>query len=85
MAVNFLRKAPQKIYDYLCEFAAQTVLHGPKYFANHGFIEGGKEVRRKLQTIKNIRINALILFLFIFVVYNSIFEVSSHFFVPENI
>ena len=52
MAVNFLRKAPQKIYDYLCEFAAQTVLHGPKYFANKGSIEGGMEVRKRFQNVR---------------------------------
>ena len=49
MAVNFLRNAPQKFYNYLCEFGEQTVLHGPKYFLNHGSIEGGKEVKRKLE------------------------------------
>ena len=56
MAVDSLKNAPQKFYNYLCEFAGQTVLHGPRYFANHGFIEGGKEVRRRLQIVKQIKI-----------------------------
>ena len=56
MAVNFLRKAPQNFYDYLCDFGGQTVLHGPKYFLNHGSIDGGKEVKRKLKQIKNVKI-----------------------------
>ena len=51
MAVNFLRNAPKKCYNYLCEFGEQTVLHGPKYFLNHGSIEGGKEVKRRLKII----------------------------------
>ena len=55
MVANFLRSAPQKFYDfydYLCEFAGQGVLHGPKYFANHGYIEGGKEGRKRFQNVK---------------------------------
>ena len=56
MAVNFLRKAPQDFYNYLCEFAGQTVLHGPIFFVNHGFIKGGKEVRRKLEIVKHVKI-----------------------------
>ena len=56
MAVNSLRKAPQKFYNYLCEYGGQTVLHGPKYFLNHGSIEGGKEVKRKLKQVKNVKI-----------------------------
>ena len=56
MAVNSLRKAPQKFYNYLCEYGGQTVLHGPKYFLNHGSIEGGKEVKRKLKQVKNVQI-----------------------------
>ena len=56
MAVNSLRKAPQKFYNYLCEYGGQTVLHGPKYFLNHGSIEGGKEVKRKLKQVKNVEI-----------------------------
>ena len=56
MAVNSLRKAPQKFYNYLCDYGGQTVLHGPKYFLNHGSIEGGKEVKRKLKQIKNVEI-----------------------------
>ena len=56
MVVNFLRKAPQDFYDYLCEFAGQTVLHGPIFFVNHGFIKGGKEVKRRLQIVKTVEI-----------------------------
>ena len=56
MAVNYLRNAPQKFYNYLCDFGGQTVLHGPKYFLNHGSIEGGKEVKRKLKQVKNVEI-----------------------------
>ena len=56
MAVNSLRNAPQKFYNYLCDFGGQTVLHGPKYFLNHGSIEGGKEVKRKLKQVKNVEI-----------------------------
>ena len=51
MAVNSLRNAPRKFYNYLVEFGEQTVLHGPKYFLNHGSIEGGKEVKRRLKFI----------------------------------
>ena len=56
MVVNYLQNVPQKFYNYLCEFGGQTVLHGPKYFANHGSIEGGKEVKRKLKQVKNVEI-----------------------------
>ena len=36
MAVSFRKK----VIDHLVAFAAQTVLGGPKYFLNHGTIEG---------------------------------------------
>ena len=36
MAVSF----GKKVIDHLLDFAAQTVLHGPKYFLNRGRIEG---------------------------------------------
>ena len=36
MAVSFQKK----VIDHLLAFAAQTVLHGPKYFLNRGTIEG---------------------------------------------
>ena len=49
MAVNFLRSAPQKIYNYTVKFGQQTALHGPKYFLNHGSIDGGKEIKQRLQ------------------------------------
>ena len=54
MAVNFLQNISQKFYYYLCVFGGQTVLHAPQYFLNHGFIDGGKEVRRKLQIEKDV-------------------------------
>ena len=56
MAVNYLRNAPQKFYNYLIKFGEQTVLHGPKYFLNHGSIQGGKEVKRRLQIVKTVEI-----------------------------
>ena len=54
MAVNILGNIPQKFYNYLCEYGGHTVLHGPQYFLNHGFVDGGKEVRRKLQIEKDV-------------------------------
>ena len=47
MAVNFL----QIIYDNTLGYAAQTVIHGPKYFMNHGMIEGGKDIKTKNEKI----------------------------------
>ena len=52
MAVNFLKNIPKKVYKHLLDFAAQTVLHGPKYFLNRGTIEGGKEIKTKNQRIE---------------------------------
>ncbi len=34
------RSFRKKAIDHLLAFAAQTVLHGPKYFLNRGTIEG---------------------------------------------
>ena len=48
MAVNFL----QKIYDTSLGYAAQTVVHGPKYFMNRGTIDGGKDIKTKNDRIK---------------------------------
>ena len=31
----------KKVIDHLLAFAEQTVLHGPKYFLNHGTIKTG--------------------------------------------
>ena len=39
MAVNLLKKVGNAVTNYVLRFAAQTVLHGPKYFANHGTIQ----------------------------------------------
>ena len=47
MVINFLRNVPKKIYNYLCKYGDQSKLHGPKYFLNHGSIEGGEEVQRR--------------------------------------
>ena len=52
MAVNFL----QKIYDNSLGYAAQTVIHGPKYFMNRGSIEGGKDIKTKNEKI-NIKMS----------------------------
>ena len=51
MAVNNQYNIPQKVYNYMVEFGQMTALHGPKYFLNHGSIEGGKEVKRRLKII----------------------------------
>ena len=48
MAVNFL----QKIYDTSLGYAAQTVVHGPKYFMNRGRIDGGKDIKTQNENIK---------------------------------
>ena len=66
MAVNYLRNAHQKFYNYLIKFGEQTVLHGPKYFLNHGSIEGGKEVKRRLKIILKAKDKSLIIDMSIF-------------------
>ena len=48
MAVNFL----QIIYNNTLGYAAQTVIHGPKYFMNRGTIDGGKDIKRNNENIK---------------------------------
>ena len=48
MAVNFL----QIIYNNTLGYAAQTVIHGPKYFMNRGTIDGGKDIKTKNANIK---------------------------------
>ena len=49
MAVNLLKKAVKKarigVTNHVLEFAKQTALGGPKYFANRGTIEGGTDVK----------------------------------------
>ena len=57
MAVNYLRNITQDVYNYLCEYGGQTVLHGPQYFLNHGCIDGGKEIKRNLQIRKHVIIS----------------------------
>ena len=47
MAVNFLKK----IYDNTLGYAAQTVIHGPKYFMNRGNIEGRIDIRTRNEKI----------------------------------
>ena len=47
MAVNLLKKAVKKagigVTNHVLEFAKQTALHGPKYFANRGKMEGATD------------------------------------------
>ena len=45
MAVNWLKRVGSSVTNHVLEFAKQTVLGGPKYFANHGTIEGGTDVK----------------------------------------
>ena len=37
---NWLRRFINAVTDHFLDFADQTVLHGPKYFANRGTITG---------------------------------------------
>ena len=52
MAVDFLRRVRKIVFKHAVNFAQQTVLHGPKYFCNHGKIEGGKDIKAKNKNIK---------------------------------
>ena len=45
MAVNLLKRVGKAVTDHAVEFAKQTSLGGPKYFANRGTIEGGTDVK----------------------------------------
>ena len=45
MAVNWLKRVGSSVTNHVLEFAKQTVLGGPKYFANHGTIEGGTDIK----------------------------------------
>ena len=51
MAVDFLRSTSKKVFKHVVAFAQQTVLHGPKYFMNHGKIEGGKGIKSENKNI----------------------------------
>ena len=43
---------PKKLYNNLLGFAAEGVIHGPKYFLNRGSIEGGKDIKTRNKKIK---------------------------------
>ena len=45
MAVNLFKRVRKRLTNHALEFAKQTVLGGPKYFANHGTIEGGTDIK----------------------------------------
>ena len=45
MAVNSLKRVGYSVTNHVLEFAKQTALGGPKYFANRGAIEGGTDVK----------------------------------------
>ena len=45
MADNPLKRVGKAVTNHGLEFAKQTVLHGPKYFANRGTIKGGIDVK----------------------------------------
>ena len=45
MAVNLLKRVRKAVSNHVLDFAEQTVLHGPKYFANRGTIKGGTDVK----------------------------------------
>ena len=45
MAVNLLKRVGNSVTNHFLEFAKQTALGGPKYFANRGTIDGGTDVK----------------------------------------
>ena len=45
MAVNLLKRVGNSVTNHFLKFAKQTALHGPKYFANRGTIDGGTDVK----------------------------------------
>ena len=45
MAVNFLKRCGNAVTNHFLEFAKQTAIGGPKYFANRGTIEGGTKIK----------------------------------------
>ena len=45
MAVNLLKRVGKAVTNHVLEFAKQTALGGPKYFANRGKMEGATHVK----------------------------------------
>ena len=45
MALDLLKRVQKAVTNHALEFAKQTVLGGPKYFANRGAIEGATDVK----------------------------------------
>ena len=45
MALNLLKRVQKAVTNHALEFAKQTVLGGPKYFANRGTIMGRTDVK----------------------------------------
>ena len=45
MAVNFLKRGGNAVTNHFLEFAKQTAIGGPKYFANRGTIKGGTNIK----------------------------------------
>ena len=45
MAVNFLKRVGKAVTNHFLEFAKQTAIGGPKYFANRGTIKGGTNIK----------------------------------------
>ena len=45
MAVNLLKRVGNAVSNHVLEFAKQTALAGPKYFANRGTIDGATDVK----------------------------------------
>ena len=45
MAVNLLKRVGNAVINHALEFAKQTALGGPKYFANRGTIDGATDVK----------------------------------------
>ena len=58
---NWLRRFQKAVTDHFLDFADQTVLHGPKYFANRGTITGGEDAKTgKAVSIKMSRFDRLV-------------------------
>ena len=55
MAVNLLKKVQNAVTNHFLKFAKQTVLHGPKYFANHGTIQ--RKTDHKTDKVNLIKIS----------------------------
>ena len=56
MAVNLLKRVGNSVTNHFLKFAKQTALHGPKYFANRGTIDGGTDGGTDVKTDKVILI-----------------------------